>query len=90
MKRVEPLIKFDSVLEYETPTPPKSALDKMREAAEPFIDVVGGAGPALFIGAVGFIGFGVSIPGRVGATMVLFGGMLLHSLIRYWAKSSRW
>ena len=90
MKRVEPFIKFDPVLDYETPAQPKSAIEKFRESCEPLIDTVGGTGPALFIGAVGFIGFGMSIPGRVGATMVLFGGILLHSLMRYWARSTRW
>jgi hypothetical protein len=90
MKHVEPFIKFDPVLDYETPTPPKSSLEKFRESCEPFIDAVGGTGPALFIGTVAFIGFGMSLPGRIGGTMVLFGGYLLHSLLRYWAKSSRW
>jgi hypothetical protein len=90
MKRVEPLIKFDSVLEYETPTPPKSVIDRLWESCEPAIDSVGGTGAALVIGAVGFIGVGVSIPGPVGATLVLIGGLILRSLLRYWSRSSRW
>ena len=92
VKRVEPFLAdiTPPVLEYAEPDPPRSMVQWMREGAEPAIDFVGGPGTAMFIGAVFCIGIGVSLPGPVGAIMVVTGGVLGRMLLHYWCRSSKW
>ena len=90
MKRVEPLLKIDTVLDYETPPPPKSVIEQLQDSFEQTIDALGGPGTVLFVSTAGCICFGVSLPGPVGAVMVLAGGVLLRFLMNHWVRSSRW
>jgi hypothetical protein len=91
MKRVETFLKLSPpVLDYQTPQPPKRAVDRFLDWIEPLEDLVGGRGCLLLIATISCIGIAVSLPGPIGATLGLIGAVLTRVVIGYWAKSSRW
>jgi hypothetical protein len=90
MKNVEPFIKLDDVLDYETPSPPKPPIDTLRDAFEAAVDSVGGPVVALLIAMVTFVTIGLSVGGMIGALFVAVGYLLFQSLVKYWQNSSRW
>jgi len=90
IKPVEPLLKIDTVLDYAAPTAPKSKLEMLEDEFDRLSDFVGGRGAALAIITTAFFFIGISIPGPIGATLVLIAGLFLRSLLNHWVHSSRW
>ena len=90
MKNVEPFIKFDNVLNYETPPPPKPPIETMRDFCDEAMDSVGGPVVACFIAAVACMTIGLSIHGMLGSIFVVVSGLLLRLSMNYWQNSSRW
>ena len=90
IKRVEPLLKIDTVLDYAAPAAPKSKLEMLQDEFDRMSDFVGGRGVSLVILMTAFFFIGFSIPGPVGATLVLIAGLFLRSLLNHWVHSSRW
>ena len=90
MKPVMPLIDLPApVLDYATPEP-RHRFEALRRQFDDVVDYVGGPGAALFITTVGCFGIGVSVPGPIGATLVIVGGVSLRFALNHWVRASRW